>query len=67
MPAQEMNIVDIIAETGLADSKSNARRLVQQNGIKVNGQIVNDIKAMINLTEPQVISKGKNKFVKVFF
>ena len=67
MPAQEMNIVDIIAETGLADSKSNARRLVQQNGIKVNGQIVNDIKAIINVAEPQVISKGKNKFVKVFF
>lgn len=67
MPEKVMNIVDIIAEAKLADSKSNARRLVQQNGIKLNGKVVSDIKLAVDLSQPQVISKGKNKFIKVFF
>lgn len=65
--ANPINIVDAIFEAGLADSKSNARRLVQQNGIKLNGNLANDIYEMIDVTTPQVISKGKNKFVKIHF
>jgi tyrosyl-tRNA synthetase len=37
------NIVDMICEYRLAKSKSEARRLVKQGAVRLNGQIVNNV------------------------
>ncbi len=34
------NIVDVLTSTGLAKSKSEARRLIEQRGVRVNGEVV---------------------------
>ncbi len=59
------NIVEILAETGLVSSKSEARRLVQGGGAKVNGEKVPSIEEEINITKETLIQAGKRKFLKV--
>ena len=41
--SEEMNVVDLLAYSGLAQSKSDARKLVQGGGVSVNGEKITDI------------------------
>ena len=65
------NIVDLLVETKLVTSKSEARRLIEQNGISINRIKVNSVDELIthnNLTENFIIiQKGKKVFLKVMF
>ena len=66
-----INIVDLLVETNLVTSKSEARRLIEQNGISINQTKVNSINDLItkeSLTENFIIiQKGKKIFLKVIF
>ena len=63
------NIVDMLAHVGLASSKGEARRLVQQGGIYVNDERISDIGHM--LTENDIrdgavmIRKGKKVYFRI--
>ncbi|MDR0850248.1 MAG: tyrosine--tRNA ligase [Christensenellaceae bacterium] len=57
-------LINALVEGGLEDSTSNARRMIEGGGIKVNGEVVKD-KALRLSKGEYVIQKGKNKFVKV--
>lgn len=48
---------------GLTASNGEARRLVQNRGLKLDGEVVSDINAQVTL--PAVLQKGKDTFVKV--
>ena len=67
----DINIVDLLVETNLVTSKSEARRLIEQNGISINQIKVNSVNDLItnnNLTENFIIiQKGKKVFLKVIF
>lgn len=58
------NILDLILKSGFAGSKSEARRLVQQNGVKVNKKPIHDIMYSAFL-QKDVLQVGKKKFVEV--
>ena len=64
-----INILDLLVETNLVSSKSEARRLVEQNGISVNQNKENDVNKIINELDFKdgfiVIQKGKKVFLKV--
>ncbi len=66
-----INIVDLLVETNLVTSKSEARRLIEQNGISVNNEKATDVNFIItssNLNENFIIiQKGKKVFLKVIF
>lgn len=68
IPAAELeggiNILDLLVKTGLCPSKSEGRRLVQQNGIAVDDAKVTDPNAMIEIADSVVIKKGKKVFHK---
>lgn len=68
IPAAELeggiNILDLLVKTGLCPSKSEGRRLVQQNGIAVDDVKVTDPNAVINIDDSVVIKKGKKIFHK---
>lgn len=68
IPAAEIgdgvNILDLLVKTGLAPSKSEGRRLVQQNGIAVDDVKVTDPNAVIAIADSVVIKKGKKIFHK---
>ena len=64
----KIGLLDVMVKAGLAPSKGEARRLVQQGGITVNDQKVTDIAASLDeaaLTDGVVIKKGKKVFHKV--
>ena len=56
------SLVDILAATGLASSKGEARKLISGNAISVNGTKVTEDQT---ITELSLIKKGKNKFALV--
>ncbi len=57
------NIVDIIYDAGFAPSKSQARRLVQQGAVKLDGERLTSIEADIEVTERTVLQVGKRRFL----
>lgn len=59
-------ILEVLVDAGFAPSKSEARRLVEQGGISVNGKKVTDVKTVIDESEV-TIQKGKKVFKKVSF
>ncbi len=64
-----MNIIDLMALTGLVPSKGEGRRVIQQGGLSVDGEKITDIAEMI--TEDRfndgiiIIKKGKKVHLKV--
>jgi len=64
--AKIINVIDFISMTPIVTSKSETRRLLQQNGFEVNGKKVN-IDTLIDLEKEKsiVIKKGKKTFLKV--
>lgn len=63
--SEPKNIVDLLVEAGLAASKSEGRRLIQQGGVKLNEEVISDIEATIAVTEPAVLRVGKRRFVQL--
>ncbi len=60
----DLNICDLLIKVGFATSKSEAKRMILGNGVKVNGKLVDDYNKIIDLTESRVIQFGKNKFIQ---
>ena len=64
-----IDILTVLTKSGLAASRSEARRNVEQGGVSVNGEQVKDIKASYTREdfagEGMVVKRGKKKFVKV--
>ena len=64
-----IDILTLLAKSGLVSSKSEARRAVQQGGVAVDGEKVTDIYATIEKDkfagEGRVLKKGKKNFRKV--
>ena len=60
-----INIVNLLVQARLASSKSEARRLVEQHGVKLDGQTVDSIEAIVDIPAPKVLQVGKRKFVRL--
>ena len=58
-------IVALMVQTKLAPSKSEARRLVEQRVVKLDGQTVDRIETVIEVAAPRVLQVGKRKFVRL--
>ena len=64
----DIGLLDLLVLTKLAASKGEARRLIDQGGISLNGNKVSDVNLRItkaDLAEPIKIKKGKKAFHKV--
>lgn len=57
------DLISILTESGLAASKSEARRLVDQGGVKIDGQVVKDLDCLV--PSGSVLQKGKMKFLEI--
>ncbi len=58
-------IIDLLAASGLVSSRSEARRLVEQGGIWVNGEKVASRDARIELQKPLVLRVGRRRFARI--
>jgi tyrosyl-tRNA synthetase len=61
----KLNIVDLLVNSKLVSSKSEGRRMVEQGGVKIDGEKVDSIESEIEGKDGMVIQVGKRKFVKL--
>jgi tyrosyl-tRNA synthetase len=59
------NIVELMTREGLASSKSEARRLIQQSAVRLDGQTVQDVNQIVQPHSGSVLNVGKHKFVRL--
>ena len=67
----DLSLIDLLVKIELVSSKSEAKRIIEQNGIKINGKRENDITRVITLDDLEnnslIVQKGKNVFLKLLF
>lgn len=59
------DIVTILIDTAMATSKSEARRLITQGGVSIDGTKVTDPVAQIDFSSPVILRVGKLRFVRL--
>jgi tyrosyl-tRNA synthetase len=61
------SIIDVLHEAGLVKSRGEARRLIEQGGVRLNGVTVETIDAMVapSGNDEQYIQAGKRKFLRL--
>jgi len=65
---KSINIIELLVKSKLVNSKGEARRLIKQNAIKIDGKIINDDKFNVELIKKiTILQKGKRGFVKVLY
>jgi tyrosyl-tRNA synthetase len=64
LSADIVKVSDAVVAAGLTTSKSDARRLIEQRGVKLDGKVVTDDEILISDKE-QLLQVGKRKFAKI--
>ncbi len=62
---EPVKLVDLIAEAGLAPSKSQARRLIQQGGVRLDDERVTEIEAEVSPDGERILQVGKRRFLRL--
>jgi tyrosyl-tRNA synthetase len=62
---KEINILDLIILVNFSSSKSEARRLVMQGGVSIDGDKINDVQQTISVNSGMILKVGKRKFIKL--
>ncbi|MBA3335923.1 MAG: tyrosine--tRNA ligase, partial [Acidobacteria bacterium] len=67
LAAQTYKLIDLLVNTNLVASKGEAKRLIEQSGVKIEGERVSNgqAKIKINAEKSFVIQVGKRKFLRV--
>jgi len=65
--AKGVNLVNMIATSDLVESKGDARRIIQQGGVSINGSVIEDPRAHIELTKLSgaLLKIGKRGYVRI--
>ena len=64
-----MSVIDLLVDVGFMPSKSEARRMIQQNAVSVGGNKITDVGASLTLDDFKdgyvIAQKGKKNFIKI--
>ncbi len=66
LPAQPVRLIDLMVEAQLVSGKSEARRLIRQGGVRLNGKVISDELLELNSGGEKVLKVGKRKFLKIY-
>ncbi|MGM0846769.1 MAG: tyrosine--tRNA ligase [Bacillota bacterium] len=58
-------VLELLVELKMLSSKSEARRMIEGGGVKINGNKVEDPAFEVSMTEGLIIGVGKRKFAKI--
>ena len=61
--AEGQTVLDVIMDAKMASSKSEARRLIDQKGVRLDGEVLE--RSDLPLSHPGVLRVGKRKFLKI--
>ncbi len=70
VPAEELQdasigVLRLATLAGLTASNGEARRLIQNRGLRLDGEVVDDPQVRVALAQPRVLQRGKDQFVRV--
>jgi tyrosyl-tRNA synthetase len=60
-----VELVELLVKLNVAESKSEAKRLIQQGGVRLDGEKIADIHAKITLDTEKILKVGKRQFFKL--
>jgi tyrosyl-tRNA synthetase len=60
-----INIVDLMHAADMVSSKREARRLIQQGGVKLDGMVVDSADSIVEPGQSEVLQVGRRKFVRL--
>ena len=63
--ASGLAIANVLKMAGLTDSTSEAMRMIKQGAVKVDGERIDDVKAIIPVASKHVYQVGKRKFARI--
>jgi tyrosyl-tRNA synthetase len=65
----EIGLLNLMREAGMCDSNSEARRLIEQNAVSIDGEKVTDTGRYIDLAEeaPFVLKVGKRRYARIVY
>jgi tyrosyl-tRNA synthetase len=56
-------VLDVLSESGLVKSRGEGRRMIEQNGVRLDGETLTDPNAAF--PHPGVLQVGKRRFLQV--
>ena len=62
---KNIDILELLLKTKFVKSKSEARRLIEQKGVKIDNQVQSDWRKTISPKKGMVVQVGKRKFLKI--
>jgi tyrosyl-tRNA synthetase len=64
-PWEPMAVTDLLKAAGATSSASTARAVIEQGGVRIDDQRIEDVHQVVEPREGMIIQKGKRWFVKV--
>ena len=65
LEAGSVGVLALATLAGLTSSNGEARRLIQNRGLRLDGEVVEDWRLRVDLGEARVLQRGKDRFVRV--
>ena len=65
LDGETIEIIPLVVAAGFAKSNGEARRLIQQNAVSIDGEKITDIDATVPVTDGAVLKVGKRRFGKI--
>ncbi len=62
---RSLSIAQVLKQTGLTSSTSEALRMIEQGGVRIDGTRIDDKHLMLSIKGPFVVQVGKRKFARV--
>lgn len=62
---KSISLLELIVKVGFATSNSEARRLVQQGGVSIDGEKISDTKFVFHFEGEKILKVGKRNFIKL--
>lgn len=62
---RSLSIAQVLKQTGLTSSTSEALRMIEQGGVRIDGTRIDDKHLMLSVKGPFVVQVGKRKFARV--
>ncbi|HDP77475.1 MAG TPA: tyrosine--tRNA ligase [Mesotoga infera] len=65
LSAESISIVDLLVSHANISSRSEARRLIDQGGVRVNDEVLDDIHSVVDVSDGDVLRIGKKRFYRL--
>ena len=66
IPKDEINVIDLLTETGLCETRGEAKRLIRQGGVTLEKEKISDINLSVKITKnAKELKAGKLRFIRV--